>query len=700
MKHLKIATFFGAIVLISIGLSSCDYSDNSGFPFQNSEVSEPEYDGMVTTSQFVPMSDGVNLAADVYTPADGPTTGPFPAILCYVPYKRSTVDADGNLITAYGPDHVRMIREYTSRGYVLIIADMRGSGASTGHREVDMSPQLATDGKELVEWIASQSWCDGNVGMYGGSYFGWSQYATAGQMPAALKCIMPDIIFFDAYDGGIFYSGGIYNKGLNDFWGNLMTILDLDLQAPGLLPSFPIMDEDGDGQVRDEIPVDQNGDGFYFDDFPPVYPDGVERTEHHRYNAVLGRLQQVYPHQWAPDAPYRDSFVSGTGYTYTDLGPGDWIENMVDSGVAVYVVNGWFDVFAQGAVRWFATLRGTNPAKMVLHPSFHSIPSIGARNVGAYWDSFGDDFMEFGDAFTYERIRFLDRYLKGIQNGIDTEPPVHIYVMNGEGWRAENEWPLARQEIANAYFGPANELLPARTGDGADDYTADLTHDSSYGSNNGNRWSLTAPDAVMIRTDKDKQCLTYTSASLPDDMEVTGHPTVRFWVSSTAAYGDFFVYLEDVEGTGEDEKAYLVTEGMLRAGFAGLVSEEEDILPPGSDIDIKPDLNHHGFRQNDYQDGILAGGAVVEIVIDLKPTSWVFKEGHRVRVAIACADSPTFPLHPRLSPSDDPADPNNIVPTITVYRDTNRPSRIELPLIPPKGKPWGVGDNPWEKMAK
>jgi hypothetical protein len=167
---------------------------------------------------------------------------------------------------------------------------------------------------------------------------------------------------------------------------------------------------------------------------------------------------------------------------------------------------------------------------------------------------------------------------------------------------------------------------------------------------------------------------------LEQDTEVTGHPIVYLWVSSSADNGDFYLYLEDIDELGE---AYYVTEGHLRANFAGLVSST-DILPSGANIDVKPDLPWHGFKQSDYVDGVFTGGIKVEIVIDLQPTSWVFKKGHRIRVSIAGADWPTFDLHPMLSPTNNPSDPVNIVPTITVYRDVQHPSRIELPIIPQK----------------
>jgi uncharacterized protein len=72
----------------------------------------------------------------------------------------------------------------------------------------------------------------------------------------------------------------------------------------------------------------------------------------------------------------------------------------------------------------------------------------------------------------------------------------------------------------------------------------------------------------------------------------------------------------------------------------------------------------------------------LKLLIRFHPTSWVFKEGHRIRVSIACADYPTYRLHPKLSPKNAPDDLANIVPTITVHRSQSHPSYIELPVIP------------------
>jgi len=165
---------------------------------------------------------------------------------------------------------------------------------------------------------------------------------------------------------------------------------------------------------------------------------------------------------------------------------------------------------------------------------------------------------------------------------------------------------------------------------------------------------------------------------LESDIEVTGHPVAHFWASSTAGNGDFFLYLEDVHPDG---RAVLITENPMRAGFAGLKDINKIILRGSTGVEVLPKLPWHGYEQADYVDGIFNGGNVVELKFDLMPTSWVFKKGHRIRLSSATSDWPTFRLDPALSPSNNPAAPDNILPTVAIYRDAARSSRITLPVI-------------------
>jgi len=677
-------------------------------PLEYGGYTFPEYQGFKKFSKYVEMSDGVKLAVDIYLPEDGPARESFPVTFQYLPYTRAFIDLkDGPgrstlrkmFFNNPGPvmDHStdKIARALLSHGYAFVIADMRGTGASYGHK-IDFMPQIADDGGELVEWIASQPWCDGNVGMFGGSYLGYSQVVTAGKAPSALKCICPMVVPLDGFHGEV-YPGGIYLWGFMEAYSEGLERLNLNyfnisplkllfgLGMDGFsLPAAPVVDEDGDGELADEIPIDLNGNGTFLDDYnypddpsdPPQYSDNGKRN-HIYYMATYDHKKNLNYHSWAQNAMFIDG-ETPQGYedlTSYDLSPSAHVQSIMKKGIAIYNFGGWFDTFPRGTAELFRTMQKTNPSKMTIAPMYHS-------GGGPFWKYLGEDASDLQLKLAAELIRFFDRYLKGIQNGIDTEPPVFIYVMNGDGWRFENEWPLARRVPTNFYFNKDNELSNALQDEGRDEYPADFTHDSRYGTNDGNRFMGAmgiVPDKLPIRTDKDKKCLHYTSWPMSEPVEVTGHPIVRMWVSSTAEYGDFFVYLEDVAPNGQ---VLLITEGMLRAGFANLYDNDLIIHSGKTGIDVVPDLPWHGYEKKHYTDKILAGNKVVELVFDLKPTSWVFRKGHKIRISIACADWPTFRLHPKLAPNNKPGDPENNVPTVTIYRDAERPSGVMLPIIP------------------
>jgi putative CocE/NonD family hydrolase len=674
MVHKKIVHIFTfiAFILTFVVYNPYGFSQSDGEkisnPLEYSGYTFPEYSGYTYWSQYVPVSDGTQLAIAVYLPSDGPSAGPFPVIFWLLPGHRVNINPATGALQQRAQSHIDF---FTSYGYAFVLAEMRGSGASFGSR-LERSPQIGKDGKDLVDWFATQSWCDGNVGMVGASYQGFSQYATAGEKPAALKAIFPEIAAFDEYTGGLFYPGGIWNMLMT---ATAVPMIQQDDQnyyiPPRRLPSAPVVDEDGDGDLVDEIPIDKNGNGTFLDDGPPEYIDGEAREDIY-YNATLQHLDNV---NLGPvllqNAPYRDSEIAGLPYTYMEQGPSYRPVTIAESGIAIYSRGGWFDYHARCSTQWFATLAETNPAKMLMIPSAHGGFS------GPWWTYFGVE--ETTDNYNMERLRFFDRYLKGIENGIGEEPPVYIYVM-GEGWRFENGWPISRQKTVNYYFEEGNALAKKRTSKGSDQYQVDLATDARMNGQTRYGLAFNYLPSPPLRTDLDLESLTYTSEPLEQDLEITGHPIVTFWVSSTADDGDFYVYLSDVDEEGE---AYFVTDGLLRANFAKLVPNE-DILAPGSDMDVLPELPWHGFKESDYVDGILAGGNIMKLIIDLMPTSWVFKEGHRIRVSITGADYPTLQLHPGLSPSNDPADPANIVPTITVYRNAFHPSHIELPVVPEK----------------
>jgi putative CocE/NonD family hydrolase len=143
--------------------------------------------------------------------------------------------------------------------------------------------------------------------------------------------------------------------------------------------------------------------------------------------------------------------------------------------------------------------------------------------------------------------------------------------------------------------------------------------------------------------------------------------TVR--LSSSQANADLHVYLEDV---APDGRALLVTEGQLRLNYVRTRSIQDMVTVPRRVIPVRPDLPWHGFTRADYVSSPLAGNRARDYELDLHPTAWVFRAGHRIRVSLAGADTPLFELHPELDPA---------VPLHWTLGLGSR-SRLTLPVIP------------------
>jgi putative CocE/NonD family hydrolase len=656
------------------------------------------------SATFVAAKDGTKLAVDIVVPTGWQGSAPaptrFPAIFRYTPYGRSYLDLKSG--------RVLVDDFFVRRGYAFVSADMRGTGASYGWMNL-MDPRVRDDGKELVDWIAAQPWSDGNVGMRGGSYEGWSQLAVASKAPKALKAIVPE---HAGWDGFFMHPGGIYSYAFMQIW----TAVTYHLNRSTVFTPFPIpptppvIDEDGDGQIADEIPVDLNHNGWFSDDYrwpissgpAPVYADGVARTHHYYLDAVLQHIADPAgaPGTFDGDPAFGaqrfwDTKRPGDGLTAPDL-DWSWAPDVMKSRVAILGLAGWFDAFVEGTFQVYATMRQAVPSRLVARPVYHQgVSQAFATSIG-----FPTKAAEQPLVDRMEELRWFDRWLKGIKNGVDREPPVKFFVMN-DGWRTAATWPVPGARPVRFFLEDGHQLSSRTKGAaGADSYRADFDHysawnpplpigpiaevDSLRGSpapaieafRRNRQFMFGVPEGPPVRTTLDQSGVSYTTAPLARNTDVIGHPIVHLFASSSADDGDFFLYLEDVDPAGQ---AVLVTEYQHRAGFSKLQSQDR-VIPGNPGIRVRPALPWHGYREADYDPHVFANGKIGEVVTALYPTAWRFKAGHSIRLTIQSADWPTFELHPKLSPSNRPQAPDNVVPTVTIHRGAARASYVELPI--------------------
>lgn len=310
---------------------------------------------------------------------------------------------------------------------------------------------------------------------------------------------------------------------------------------------------------------------------------------------------------------------------------------------------GWYDIFLQGTINSFTTIQsGGGPAakgrcKLVIAPIGH-----GSMNELEYPAS-AKKLPRCVDSLTW-----FDAMLKGKDNGIADDKPVHYYVMGdptdenapGNVWRSADSWPPAVTETPY-YLNTTGTLSTTRsTESGSRSYKYDpakpvpTTGGAELGINIGPR------DQRPVESRND--VLLFTSDVLEAPIEVTGRIGAKLYVSSDAPDTDFTVKLTDVYPDG---RSMLVTDGIIRTRFRESF-ETEKLLEPGE---------------------------VAEVSVDLWSTSLVFNKGHRIRVAVSSSNAPRFDPNPNTGHAFR-ANKEKRIATNTLHLSEEYPSRIVLPI--------------------
>jgi putative CocE/NonD family hydrolase len=569
------------------------------------------YDSWVRTSLYLPMRDGVRLAVDILRPArkGAVETKPLPAIWTHTRYRRASV-VNGKIHSSLEAPHLMALLR---RGYVLAAVDVRGAGASFGVFRGIFTPEESQDAYEITEWLARQPWCDGAIGMFGASYLGITQLMAAARKPPHLKAIMPMVALFDLYDMGS--PGGVLRDDFIRTWSALTGHLDND---PGAAP----VDEDRDGRLLKAA------------------------LEEHKQNRSL----------WEAMAPLRfrndKDPLTGT-VPNQDWQPAGVLKAVNESGIPVYLFGGWQDSFTRDQFLLWRNL---------------AVPK--RLTIGAWSHSPKDKDLVKEEVvlLTIESLRWYDHWLKGQETGLQNEDPLFYQVMRGpkaSEWRSGKDWPVAGAEAVDLYLGQGRTGSIASVNDGrlrtaapkagrADDaftvaYTATSGTTTRWDNAVGGGFGY--PDMAA----NDLKGLTYTTAPLLEDLQVTGTPVLRLWVASTAADADVFAYLEEIDPKGVST---YVTEGVLRASRRALGTAPYDNLG----------WPYHRGYPEDVQP--LTPGQPVELLFEMQPTATVFDKGNRLRLSLAGADKDNA-----ATPQLDPA------PVLTVYRDKSRPSSLRLPVV-------------------
>ncbi len=463
----------------------------------------------------VPMRDGTRLATHIIRPA---AEGRYPVILMRTPYGKPD-EPEGD------------IERYVRTGYVVAAQDCRGRGASEGTWEPFRDdPQ---DGFDTLQWLGEQPWCNGKIGTFGGSYVGWTQWASAPQASPYLKAMVPVVPFSDVYND-VAYTGGAFQLALLMGWGASVGGVTL---SPGELQ-----------------------------------------------NAYRHLPLRTYGDQFETPVPYLNDWVAHS--EYDDYWRARSIElRYADVTVPALNIGGWYDIFSKATIELTDRVRASSRDRhvrrsqlVIMGPWAHG---VGVRKVGEL--DFGQDAVLNLSSLQF---RWFEYWLRDQNTGVEDWPAYLLFIMGENRWRAEHEWPLKRTQYTPYYLHSGGKANTA-AGDGTlstiapaeeppDHYTYD--GDDPVPTVGGNNLAgVAAGPFDQSEVEKREDVLVYTTPPLEQPVEVTGPVRMVLYAASSARDTDFTAKLVDVHPDG---RAYNLCDGICRARFrAG--RDAPQLLEPG-----------------------------------------------------------------------------------------------------------------------
>lgn len=470
-------------------------------------------------TESVKTRDGELLAADVYLPSEGQV---FPAVLIRTPYGK-TRGAEGYY-------------RFVQRGYAVVIQDVRGREDSTGewmpqHYEIE-------DGDDTLNWIAAQSWSDGTVGMTGGSYLGYVQWAAAASGNPHLKAMLSSVCAGSAFVD-LPRRGGCFNSGMLA-WGFAMS----------------------EQRMRPDLMVQDNWDEIL--DIRPI-GDIPKKT--------LGR-DLPFLTRWLEHKD-QDEFWK----------KGNWHMNYKGGPVPALIMSGWFDDNGMGTTEALELVKDwpENTWKAVLGPWKHS----GNADYDLHGIYMGQDALRYDMDILC--MKWLEHFLKGAENGIEKTPALEYYTVGDNCWKTGECWPPADTEQAILYLG--GERNDAAAGNGAACGQGDLCFEvPEIGGTDSYLYDPEAPSVHVIdmsenelevpenytAAEQREDMLSYTTKPFEKAFTITGELAVKLYFSCDCPDTDFMVRITDVDETGRSIK---LADGVLGAKYRNGFEQAEYLEP-------------------------------------------------------------------------------------------------------------------------
>jgi uncharacterized protein len=557
----------------------------------------------------ITMRDGAILYANVYRPDDDER---YPAVVLRTPYLKESV----GILAGY----IRP-QDLSGQGYNVVLQDVRGAGWSEG--VCDPSGHQVEDGYDTVEAVAAMPWCDGNVGMVGESYCGFSQLAAAQGRPPHLRAICPFQTSWTKFPA--IYSFGVFSNVLYGWiYGRALDRHEkFGILSPEAIEEMQYCMAHGDEQVR-FLPLK---------DMPAANIPGVPGLDFQ--NELLENIAN-------------EDFLA-------EIGRAEGYDKVE---VPCLILTGWYDFLRDKSIynyTQFKTRGGSEKCreggKLIVGPWLHGDLLSGGFD-GFY---FGPEGSGEGADITGRVIDWFDCWMKGETSPFMSGAPVKLFILGPNIWRDEYEWPLARTQYTNYYLhsgGKANSL------DGDGTLSARLPEDERedhylYDPGNPVYTHIDDPYTHMVQDQRPNErrgdVLVYTTGAFEQDTEITGPITADLFVSSTAIDTDF-------------------------------VCKVSEVYPDGRALNIAMILVRARYR-NGHEPEFLEPGKAYEVHFDIGNIGMILKQGHKIRLDVTSSLFPDADLNMNTGGRVGYETEYNLA-VQTILHDSDHPSRLVLPIIP------------------
>ncbi len=545
------------------------------------------------SSQYITMRDGCRLAADIYVPQGSERSRTFPTLLIFTPYYRR-FETNGEVLEP-APAAARYRDFFVVRGYVVVVVDIRGTGASFGTRDTLRSPTERDDYGEVAQWTVAQPWSNGVIGSTGISYVGAAACFLASTGHPAVKAIAPLFGVSDVYSEQL-YPGGLLSKVWTGAYDDLMLAMDHDRRD--LIGQFAYYTDPG---LRGPHHVDDDVDGTLL----------AAAIEEHRSNFCLGDA--------AAEFIFRDEgMLHEPSLTLAACSPYHYLKD-ISPDVPIYSVSGWYDGagYSNGAITRYLT-RNNKHDRLLLGPWDH-----GARTNVSPWRE--EAVPQFN--LLAELLRFFDTHLLGHKTGLTQELPIHYFDVHAEAWRSSACWPPTH-DSTRLYLAAGGSLTATSPERNVDVYQVDFSTTTGTQTRYERLGAANVVDYYPEWTALSAPMLTYETAGLEHAMAIVGHPVVTLRMSIDQGDASIFAYLSEVDANG---RARYITEGLLRAIHRKIAPAPDDYVTAWP------------FRTYHRKDAAPVEKRVaVDYVIPLLPVAWTLPKGSRLRLSIAGADAGHF----------------------------------------------------------